>query len=102
VISLSYHTVTTSQFGAKEKTMQYVVSGAKVCGKLNGEKLTTSDILSAGGSVEHLLAAGHIKAANAVKVTPAVKQEPQVTQQEEEVPVFNLDNEQGDKQPWQE
>ena len=83
--------------------MEYtVISNKKVCGKVKDDKLTRDDILSAGGSVEHLLAAGHIKAANAVKVTPAVKQEPQATQQEEEVPVFNLDNEQGDKQPWQE
>jgi hypothetical protein len=82
--------------------MEYtVISNKKVCGKVKDDKLTRDDILSAGGSVEHLLAAGHIKAANAVKVTPAVKQEPQEPQQEE-VPVFNLDNEQGDKQPWQE
>ena len=86
--------------------MEYtVISNKKVCGKVKDDKLTRDDILSAGSNVEFLLAAGHIKAANAVKVTPAVKQEPQepqVTQQEEEVPVFNLDNEQGDKQPWQE
>ena len=79
--------------------MEYtVISNKKVCGKVKDEKLTRDDILSAGSNVEFLLAAGHIKAANAVKVTPAVKQEPQ----QEEVPVFNLDNEQGDKQPWQE
>ena len=79
--------------------MEYtVISNTKVCGKVKDEKLTKDDILSAGGSVEHLLAAGCIAAVNAAKVTPAVKQEPQ----QEEVPVFNLDNEQGDKQPWQE
>jgi len=82
--------------------MEYtVISNKKVCGKVKDDKLTRDDILSAGSNVEFLLAAGHIKAANAVKVTPAVKQEPQEPQQEE-VPVFNLDNEQGDKQPWQE
>jgi hypothetical protein len=78
--------------------MEYIViSNTKVCGKVKDEKLTRDDILSAGGSVEHLLASGHIKTANAVKVTPAVKEVPQVTQQEE-VPVFNsVNNEQGDK-----
>lgn len=78
--------------------MEYVViSNSKVCGKVKDEKLTRDDILSAGGSVEHLLASGHIKTANAVKVTPVVKEVPQVTQQEE-VPVFNsVNNEQGDK-----
>jgi hypothetical protein len=82
--------------------MEYtVISNKKVCGKVKDEKLTKDDILSAGGNVEFLLAAGHIKAANAAKVTPAVKEVPAV-QQEEEVPVFNLDNEQGEKQPWQE
>jgi hypothetical protein len=82
--------------------MEYtVISNKKVCGKVKDEKLTKDDILSAGSNVEFLLAAGHIKAANAAKVTPAVKEVPAV-QQEEEVPVFNLDNEQGEKQPWQE
>jgi len=80
--------------------MEYVViSNTKVCGKVKDEKLTKDDILSAGGNVEFLLAAGHIKAANAAKVTPAVKEVPQalqVTQQESEFPVFNLDNEQGE------
>ena len=81
--------------------MEYTVtSSKKVCGKINGEKLTQDDILSAGGSVEHLLAAGHIKAANATnaaRVTPAVKEVPAI-QQEEDFPVFNsVNNEQGDK-----
>jgi hypothetical protein len=102
VISLFYHTVTTSQFGAKEKTMQYVVSGAKVCGKLNGEKLTTSDILSAGGSVEHLLASGNIKeSTNTPKAVKEVEAVEAVQQVVDTLPVFNLDNEQGEK-PWQE
>ena len=79
--------------------MEYtVISNTTVCGKVKDEKLTKDDILSAGGSVEHLLAAGHIKAANAVKVTPAVKEVPQATQQEAQFPVFNsVNNEQGDK-----
>jgi hypothetical protein len=79
--------------------MEYtVISNTQVCGKVKDEKLTNDDILSAGGSVEHLLAAGHIKAANAVKVTPAVKEVPQATQQETEFPVFNsVNNEQGEK-----
>jgi hypothetical protein len=81
--------------------MEYtVISNTKVCGKVKDEKLTKDDILSAGGSVEHLLAAGHIKAANATnaaRVTPAVKEVPAI-QQEEDFPVFNsVNNEQGDK-----
>ena len=79
--------------------MEYVViSNTKVCGKVKDEKLTKDDILGAGGSVEHLLAAGHIVAANAAKVTPAVKEAPPVTQQEEDFPVFNsVNNEQGEE-----
>ena len=77
--------------------MEYtVISNTKVCGKVKDEKLTKDDILSAGGNVEHLLASGCIAPANAVKATPAVKEVPQVRQQEE-VPVFNLDNEQGEE-----
>jgi hypothetical protein len=97
VSSLSYHIAITSQFGAKEKQMEYkVISDTKVCGKVKDEKLTKDDILSAGGSVEHLLAAGHIAAANAAKVTPAVKEVPAV-QQEPQFPVFNsVNNEQGE------
>jgi hypothetical protein len=77
--------------------MEYtVISNTKVCGKVKDEKLTKDDILSAGGSVEHLLAAGHIVSAKAAP-TPAPKVVPQATQQEE-VPVFNsVNNEQGDK-----
>ena len=80
--------------------MQYVVSGAKVCGKVNGEKLTTDDILGAGGSVEHLLASGNIK--ESTSTPKAVKEVEAVQQVVETPPVFNLDNEQGEKQPWQE
>lgn len=79
--------------------MEYtVISNKKVCGKVKDEKLTKDDILSAGGNVEFLIAAGHIVSANAVKVTPAVKEVPSVTQQEPKVSVFNSDNnEPGDK-----
>jgi hypothetical protein len=78
--------------------MEYtVISNTQVCGKVKDEKLTKDDILSAGGSVEHLLAAGHIVAANAAKVTPAVKEVP-ATQQEPKVSVFNsVNNEQGEE-----
>ena len=84
--------------------MEYkVTSSKKVCGKINGEKLTQDDILDAGGSVEHLLASGHItKSGHTPKAVQEVKEELQVTQQEE-VPVFNsVNNEQGENQPWQE
>ena len=78
--------------------MQYVVSGNKVCGKVNGEKLTTDDILGAGGSVEHLLASGNIKESTSTpKAVKAVQEVPAVEQEVETFPVFNLDNEQGDK-----
>jgi len=44
--------------------MEYeVISKKKVCGKVNGERLTESDIISSGGNVEFLLASGHIKEA---------------------------------------
>jgi hypothetical protein len=78
--------------------MEYtVISNKKVCGKVKDEKLTKDDILSAGGNVEFLLAAGHIVSANAVKAIPVVKEVPPVTQQEPKVSVFNSDNEPGDK-----
>jgi hypothetical protein len=77
--------------------MEYtVISNKKVCGKVKDEKLTKDDILGAGGNVEFLLESGHIKAASVTKATPAIKEVPAV-QQEEKFPVFNLDNEQGDK-----
>lgn len=81
--------------------MEYIVtSSKKVCGKVNGEKLTQDDILSVGGSVEHLLAVGHIKKAGqtpkAVKEEP--QEEPQVLKDEPEAFAFNNFNyEQGDK-----
>ena len=83
--------------------MEYTItSDSKVCGKIKGEKLTEDDILSAGGTVEHLLASGHITPAGVVKVSPAVKETPVVKEvpapEQEEVPVFNsTNNEQGDK-----
>lgn len=80
--------------------MEYIVtSDSKVCGKIKGEKLTETDILSAGGSLEHLLASGHIT--QSAKAPKAVKEE-EVQQVVETPPVFNLDNEQGENQPWQE
>lgn len=81
--------------------MEYtVISNKKVCGKVKNEKLTQDDILSAGGSVEHLLAAGHIVAANAgsvPKVTPAVKEATKQDFSFEEKPAFQLDNSEGEK-----
>ena len=76
--------------------MEYIVtSSKKVCGKINGEKLTESDIISAGGSVEHLLASGHIKKAGQ---TPKVtKEEPQVQKEEPQAFVFNKYINEGDK-----
>jgi hypothetical protein len=81
--------------------MEYtVISNKKVCGKVKDEKLTRDDILSAGGSVEHLLAAGHIVAANAgpvTKVAPAVKEAPKQDFSFEEKPAFQLDNSEGEE-----
>lgn len=77
--------------------MEYIVAtDKKICGKINGEKLTVDDILSAGGKVERLLAAGLIKK---VSETPRVIKEPQFNKevQEPEVPVFNTNNHEGDK-----
>jgi hypothetical protein len=52
--------------------MEYeVISSKKVCGKVKGERLTEDDIISAGGNVEFLLAAGHIKEG---KKTPKIKE----------------------------
>ena len=80
--------------------MEYTVtSSKKVCGKINGEKLTESDIIGSGGSVEHLLASGHIKKAGqtpkVVKEEP--KEEPQVQKEEPQAFVFNTYNNEGDK-----
>jgi hypothetical protein len=76
--------------------MEYtVISNKKVCGKVKDEKLTEDDIMNAGSNVQLLLESGHIVPASAVKVTPAAKEVPAT--QQEEVPVFNLDNEQGEE-----
>ena len=76
--------------------MEYtVISNKKVCGKVKDETLTEDDIMNAGSSVELLLESGHIVPASAVKATPAAKEVPAT--QQEEVPVFNLDNEQGEE-----
>ena len=80
--------------------MEYTVtSSKKVCGKINGEKLTESDIIGSGGSVEHLLASGHIKKAGQTpKAVKEVKEEVQVQEEEPKAFVFNtFNNEQGDK-----
>ena len=82
--------------------MEYTVTSLKkVCGKTNGDIITSEEIVNAGGNVKQLLKLNMIKeVTKAVQVTPAV-QEPQVIQQEE-VPVFNsVNNEQGEE-PWQE
>ena len=77
--------------------MEYVViSNTKVCGKVKDEKLTKDDILEAGSNVEFLLATGHIaESAKAPKAVQEVKEEA-VQQVVETLPVFNLDNEQGE------
>jgi hypothetical protein len=80
--------------------MEYIVtSDSKVCGKIKGEKLTETDILSKGSTVKFLLETGHIT--ESAKAPKAVKEE-EVQQVVETLPVFNLDNEQGENQPWQE
>ena len=80
--------------------MEYTVtSSKKVCGKINGEKLTESDIISAGGNVEHLLAVGHIKKAGQTPkvIKEEIKEEPQVQKEEPQAFVFNKYNNEGDK-----
>lgn len=80
--------------------MEYIVtSDSKVCGKVKGEKLTETDILRKGSTVKFLLESGHIT--ESAKAPKAVKEE-EVQQVVETPPVFNLDNEQGENQPWQE
>lgn len=80
--------------------MEYTVtSSKKVCGKINGEKLTESDIIAYGSSVEFLVEAGHIKKAGQTPkaVKEEVKEEPQVQQEEPQAFVFNTYNNEGDK-----
>jgi len=76
--------------------MEYIITSSKtVCGKINGEKLTESDIIGSGGSVEHLLASGHIEKAGQ---TPKAKiEEPQVQKEEPKAFVFNKVNDEGEK-----
>ena len=77
------------------ETMEYIVTSSKrICGKINGEKLTVDDIIANGGKVERLLAAGVIKEATK---TPKIKEEIKEEVQESEVPVFNTYNYEGDK-----
>ena len=78
--------------------MEYTVtSDKKICGKAKGDIITSRDIINAGGNEKQLLRNDLIEEVkNAPKATPAPKEVPQVTQQEE-VPAFNSDNEQGDK-----
>lgn len=77
--------------------MEYVVTtDKKICGKINGEKLTVDDIIANGGKVERLLEAGFIKEAGQ---TPKATQAPQFNKevQEPKVSVFKIDNNEGDK-----
>jgi hypothetical protein len=75
--------------------MEYTVAtDKKVCGKINGEKLTVDDIIANGGKVDRLLAAGLIK--KAVQ-TPKTTQEPQVQKEEPQAFVFNNVKYEGDK-----
>jgi len=77
--------------------MEYIVAtDKKVCGKINGEKLTVDDIIANGGKVKRLLEAGLIKEAGQ---TPKATQAPQFNKevQEPKVSAFNIDNNEGDK-----
>jgi len=83
--------------------MEYeVVSKKKVCGKVNGERLTEFDIISAGGNVEFLIAAGHIKEAGQTPKTketfePKFEKTPVVEESTFEVSdEINLINNEGD------
>lgn len=43
--------------------MDYIItSHLTVCGKKNGEILTTTDLLGAGANIDALISAGHIQA----------------------------------------
>jgi hypothetical protein len=77
--------------------MEYIVTtDKKICGKINGEKLTADDIIANGGKVERLLSAGFIK--EAPKTPKAVKEVQEVQEvQESETSVFNTYNYEGDK-----
>ena len=83
--------------------MEYIVNSPNrnVCGKRDGEIITSQDIINAGGNEKQLLRLETIKeVTKATKATPAAKATPAI--QQEEVPVFNsVNNEQGEEQ-WQE
>ena len=84
--------------------MEYTVTSLKkVCGKTNGEIITSRDIINAGGNEKQLLRNDLIKEVNeAPKAVKVIQEVQQVTQQEEEIPVFNsVNNEQGENQTWQ-
>jgi len=50
--------------------MEYIIiSHLTVCGKKNGETLTTKDLLEAGANIDALIFAGHIQA-KAITVKP--------------------------------
>jgi hypothetical protein len=78
-----------------------VISSKKVCGKVNGESLTESDIISSGGNVEFLLASGHIKEAGKTpKYTktfePKFEEVPVVEESAFEVSDDNISTTEGD------
>jgi hypothetical protein len=79
--------------------MEYIVtSSTKVCGKINGEKLTQDDIIRYGANVDHLILSGNIKKAG--QTPKAVKEEtqvePQVQKEEPKAFVFNSINNEGE------
>ena len=78
--------------------MEYIVtSSTKVCGKVNGEKLTQDDIIRYGANAEHLIASGNIKKAGQTpKAKEEPKEEPQVQKEEPKAFVFNSINNEGE------
>ena len=82
--------------------MEYTVTSLKkVCGKTNGEIITSRDIINAGGNEKQLLRTDFIEevknAPKALKAVKAVEEAPPATQQEENFSAFNsVNNEQGD------
>lgn len=82
--------------------MQYIVnsSNRNVCGKRNGDFITSQDIINAGGNEKQLLKNDFIQevkeAPKALKAVKAVEEAPPVTRQEENFSAFNS-QEIGDK-----
>lgn len=75
--------------------MQYIVTAdRKTCGKRPGELITESDIITAGGNVEKLLAEGSIKKKDE---SPKVKIETKEESQVVNTPVYKTNNTEGDK-----